>query len=123
MANREFILATDLTVALNIGVGGAADPGKTRVTTSVDFNVGTNDLFVFRNGLLQVAGAGNHYIEEDATHLVFSFLLDATGPFIDELELRVAEQGSSEYIEPPALFRQVSPPPRPDNFGGLFSFV
>ena len=123
MANREFILATDLTVALNVGVGGAADPGKTRVTVSVDFNPGTNDLFVFRNGLLQVVGIGNHYIEEDATHLVFNFLLDAAGPFIDELELRVAEQGSSEYIEPPALFRQVSPPPRPDNFGGLFSFV
>jgi hypothetical protein len=80
-----------------------------------------NDLFVWRNGVLQVLGTD--YVEEDATHIVFSYLVDAAAPFIDELIFRSAAQGSSTFIPPPTLFLQAIPPERPDNFGGLFSFV
>lgn len=120
--NRQFMLANDAAVALNVGVGGAASPGQTRVTldlAQIEYNPGSNNLWVFRNGVLQVASA---YIEEDSSHVVFDALLDATGPFIDELEFRVANQGSSAYLPPPTYLVQARPPTRPDNFGGNFEF-
>jgi hypothetical protein len=121
--NRQVLLATDPEVELNVGVGGVPTPGQTRVTLDsgqIVYTPGSNDLFVFLNGQLRVLGTD--YIEEDSTHIVFTFLLDDVGPQIDTIEVRAAQQGSSEFIQPPDTFSQVKPPQRPDNFGGLFSF-
>ena len=124
--NSQLLLGNAPEVALNTGVGGAASPGETRVTldpTQVLWKPGANDLFVFRNGVLQALGQPLGYIEEDSTHIVFQFLVDDTGPFIDELVFRAAVQGSSLFIPAPVTFLQAVPPARPDNFGGLFSFA
>ena len=120
--NRQVLLATDAAVALNTGVGGAASPGEARVTLDpllVEYEPGTNSLWVFRNGILASAA---DITEEDSTHVVFSFLPDAVAPWIDELEFRVARAGSSAYIAPPTSLVQARPPERPDNFGGSYEF-
>jgi hypothetical protein len=122
--NQQIIPGNDAAVAADTGVGGAASPGETRVTldpNQVQFTPGQNDLFVFRNGAHQVLGVD--YIEEDNTHIVFTFAVDGTGPFVDSLEFRSAAQGNSLFIPPPETLVQANPPERPDNFGGIFSFV
>lgn len=119
--NKQVMLASDPALAYNTGVGGVPTPGQTRATldpAQVQYNVGEGDLFVFLNGQLI-----NAYIEEDATHVVFTVAIDNTGPTIDELEFRTATQGSSQFIEPPTFLVLAPLPERPDNFGGLFSFV
>lgn len=121
--NIQVFLATDADVALDTGIGGVPTPGQTRVTIDplqLVFTPGSNDLFVFLNGQLRTLDTD--YIEEDATHIVFTFLLDAIGPQIDEIELRRAQQGNSEYLEPPTQLSLVDAPQRPDNFGGIFYF-
>lgn len=120
--NRQIMLATDPAVALNVGIGGVASPGQTRVTLDplqIVYTPGTNDLWVMRNGIAQ---PGSAYIEEDATHVVFTALLDATVPWIDEIEFRSALQGAAVVIPPPTFLAQAAPPTRPDNFGGSFEF-
>lgn len=120
--NRQIMLATDPAVALNVGVGGVADPGKTRVTLDplqIVYAPGVNELWVMRNGIVQASSA---YIEEDSAHVVFNSLLDATLPWIDEIEFRTALQGSSYIIPPPTFLSLAAPPERPDNFGGSFEF-
>ena len=122
--NLQVIPGDDAAVALDTGAGGAPSPGETRVTLDslqIVFVLAANDLFVYRNGVLQTLGVD--YVEEDTTHIVFSFLIDAAGPFIDELTFRSALQGSSTFIPAPTSLQQATPPERPDNFGGLFSFV
>jgi len=120
--NRQIMMATDPAVALNVGIGGVASPGQTRVTLdplqSV-YTLGTNDLWVMRNGIVQPSSA---YIEEDPEHVVFNDLLDASLPWIDEIEFRSALQGASIVIPPPTFLVQAVPPERPDNFGGSFEF-
>lgn len=122
--NQQLLLGNDLEVALNTGAGGVSSPGETRITldpTKVLWTPGANDLFVFRNGVHQKLGVD--YIEEDDTHIVFSYLVDSVPPFIDSLEFRSAQQGSSAYIPSPTHLKQADPPERPDNFGGIYSFV
>lgn len=122
--NRQIIYADDPSVALNTGIGGVPSPGECRVTLDplqLQYAIGTNDLFVFLNGQLRTLT--NDYLEEDDTHIVFTFLLDAVGPQIDELEFRTAQQGNSEFIEPPTFLALGSVSERPDNFGGMFNFV
>jgi len=122
--NQQVLMATDPAVALNTGVGGVPSPGDTRVTLDpslIKFALGTNELFVFLNGQLRTCT--KDYVEEDTTHVVFNFLLDAVGPQIDEVEFRSIMQGSSEFIEPPTSLLLAQPSERPDNFGGMFSFV
>jgi len=124
MPNQQIVQGNGPEVALNTGAGGVPSPGETRVTLDVlqiVYAPGANDLFVFRNGAHQVLG--QDYFEEDATHVVFSFLVDGTGPFVDVLEFRAATQGSSLYIPAPLTLTQAVAPERPDNFGGLFDFV
>jgi len=121
--NRQVLLATDAAVALNTGVGGVPSPGETRVTMDplqVAYIVGTNELWVFRNGILQPPP---EYIEEDSSHVVFTSLLDAIGPDIDEVEFRTALAGTSLFLPAPISLSQARAPERPDNFGGNFGFV
>lgn len=122
--NIQVIPGNDAAVSLNTGAGGAPSPGETRVTlipAQIAFVLGANDLFFYRNGVLQVLGVD--YVEEDLSHVVLSYLVDAAGPFIDELIFRSAAQGSSTFIPAPTFLKQAVPPARPDNFGGLFSFA
>jgi hypothetical protein len=95
--------------------------GQTRVTlTSISYVLGTDELFVFHDGVALIKGL--HYLEEDPTHVILLFIPDAIGPDIDELIFQTIFQGSSDFVPPPLVFNQAEPSRRPGNFGGTFVF-
>jgi hypothetical protein len=95
--------------------------GQTRITlNTITYNLGTNELFVFHNGVALTIGV--HYIEEDPTHVIVLFIPDDVGPDIDEFRFQTFVQGSSIFIPSPTVFNQLDAEKRPDNFGGQFVF-
>lgn len=114
---REVIISTDAGVSLNDPVAG-----KTRITlSSLIYTVGSGELILTINGLLAIPGTD--YTEEDSSHVVIERLLETTAGFEDVLEFITVVQGSSNFIPPPSTLTQLSPPKRPNNFGGRFIFT
>lgn len=112
----EVISADSPQVVLN-----SPAPGQTTITlASITYNVGTNEMFLWHNGVALTIGV--NYTELSPTQIIVEFLPDVTAPDIDEFRVQTFIQGSSIYIPPPTQFDQLEPSKRPDNFGGQFVF-
>jgi hypothetical protein len=96
-------------------------PGFTTITlNSITYNPGTNEMFIFHNGLALTIGS--NYTEPNGTQIIVNFLPDAIAPDIDEFRIQTFVQGSSAYVPSPTAFRQLDASKRPNNFGGQFVF-
>ena len=113
---REAFKADDSRVVLDSPVAGQS----TVTFSSLTYVLGTDELFAFHNGAALTKGI--HYLEDSTTTVVLLFVPDAIGPDIDDFIFQTIEQGSSEYVPPPATLTQAEPSRRPDNFGGTYVF-
>lgn len=112
----EVIQADGPEVALNVPIAGQA----TVTFSSLTYNVGTNELFYFKNGVAGILGID--YTELSSNQVILLELPDAIGPDVDDLSFYTIQQGSSLFIAPPTVFSQVDMPKRPNNFSGRFVF-